>query len=146
MADPVRTAELAQIERYRFEVRFPNRPYGPSVLDEAPPLGTGAGPNPVESLATAIGHCMGSTLVNTLERAHVEVTPLRTFVDVEVGRNEKGRLRVRSIALSIQTAPLHPEDRERFDRSVALFEDFCTVSGAVREGIPIRSVVAPPSP
>jgi uncharacterized OsmC-like protein len=141
-----RTAELAQSEKYRFEVHYPGRLYGPVEVDEPSPVGGDAGPGPVESLATAVGHCMSSTLVSTLERAHVPVTPVHTTVDVEVGRNERGRLRVRRLSLTIRTAPIHGEDRERFDHCVSIFEDFCTVSGAVRAGIPIETIVGPGTP
>jgi|HubBroStandDraft_1064217.scaffolds.fasta_scaffold109602_1 uncharacterized OsmC-like protein len=144
MSDLVKTVELEQVEKYRFEARYPDRPFGPLTLDEPPPTGGGVGPGPVESLATAVGHCMSSTLVNTLERAHVAVSSLRTVVEVEVGRNERGRLRVRRLALQIRTEPLRSEDRERFDHCVSIFEDFCTVSGAVREGIPIETHVGSP--
>lgn len=145
MDAPQRTVELEQIEKYRFEARYPGAPFGPIVLDEPSPVGGSAGPGPVHSLATAVGHCMSSTLVNTLERARVAVLPLHTVVDVEVGRNERGRLRVRRLTLHIRTSPVHAEDRERFDHCVAIFEDFCTVSGAVREGIPIDTTVGPDS-
>jgi uncharacterized OsmC-like protein len=141
MGELEKTVELEQREKYRFEATYPGQPFGPLTLDEPAPLGGSAGPSPVHSLATAVGHCMSSTLVNTLERAHVPVSTLHTVVEVEVGRNEKGRLRVRRLALQIQTAPLKEEDRERFDHCVAIFEDFCTVSGAVREGIPIATTV-----
>ncbi|MFZ1023949.1 MAG: OsmC family protein [Thermoplasmata archaeon] len=139
-------AELEQIERYEFRVQFPDSPYGPLLLDEAPPTGNAKGPYPIESLAMAVGHCMSSTLFNTLERAHVPASPLRTTVRVEVGRNDKGRLRVRRLGVEIQTAPQTESDRERFDHCVEIFADFCTVSGAVREGIPIESNVVRPYP
>jgi uncharacterized OsmC-like protein len=143
MSDLAKIVELEQVERYRFEATYPGGLFGPLIVDEAAPAGGGTGPGPTQSLATAVGHCMSSTLVNTLERAHVAVTPIHTVVEVEVGRNDRGRLRVRRMAISIQTAPVHPEDRERFDHCVSIFEDFCTVSGAVREGIPIKTQVGP---
>ncbi|MGA8275680.1 MAG: OsmC family protein [Thermoplasmata archaeon] len=143
MGDLQKIVEMEQLEKYRFEARYPDQPFGPLVLDEPPPVGGAAGPGPIQSLATAVGHCMSSTLLSTLERAHVEVSPLHTRVEVEVGRNERGRLPVRRLSLHIHTAPLHPEDQERFDHCVSLFEDFCTVSGAVREGIPIETEVVP---
>jgi uncharacterized OsmC-like protein len=143
MADDSNTVVLEQVERYRFEARYPDHPFGPIVLDEGPPTGGGSGPNPVLVLATAVGHCMSSTLLNTLERSRVAVLPVHTVVDVEIGRNERGRLRVRHLTLRIETAPRNPEDRPRFDHAVAIFEDFCTVSGAVREGIPISTQVTP---
>jgi uncharacterized OsmC-like protein len=150
MADGSPTAELGQVERYRFEARYPGRPFGPIVVDEASPTGGDGGPTPVEVLATAVGHCMSSTLLNTLERAHVPASPLRATVEAEVGRNEKGRLRVRRLAVELRIQPLAEADRPRFDHAVSIFEDFCTVSGAVREGIRIDAHVGPgatgPSP
>jgi organic hydroperoxide reductase OsmC/OhrA len=139
MPEDESVVELDQVERYRFEVRYPGKPFGPIVVDEPVPTGGGAGPSPTEMLASAVGHCMSSTLLNTLERAHVPVTPLHTTVNVEVGRNEKGRLRVRLLSLELRVQPLDEVDRPRFDHSVSIFEEFCTVSGAVREGIPIHT-------
>jgi uncharacterized OsmC-like protein len=141
MTEPTAAVQLEQVEKYRFTAQYPGQPFGSLIVDEAPPVGGGAGPSPVLSLATAVGHCLSSTLVNTLERAHVPVTPLRTLVEVEVGRNDRGRLRVRRLSVQIRTAPLQPEDQARFDHCVSIFEDFCTVSGAVREGILIETMV-----
>ncbi len=143
MGEPDVAAELEQVERYQFRATYPDQPFGPLIVDEPPPVGGNRGPGPGRTLATAVGHCLSSTLVNTLERAHVAVAPLRTTVQVEVGRNERGRLRVRHLSVHISTRPLHEEDRERFDHCVSIFEDFCTVSGAVRVGIPIDTHVAP---
>jgi len=142
VTEPEVAAELEQVERYEFRATYPGQPFEPWVVDEAPPVGGNHGPSPTRILATAVGHCMSSTLVNTLERAHVEFAPIRTTVSAEVGRNERGRLRVRRLSVQIATRPLREEDRPRFEHSVAIFEDFCTVSGAVREGIPIQSRVA----
>ncbi|MGI0132281.1 MAG: OsmC family protein [Thermoplasmata archaeon] len=138
--------ELSQIEKYEFSIRYPGHRYGSWVVDEPPPVGGDQGPNPVQALAAAVGHCMSSTLYNILERAHVASHPIRTTVRAEVGPNAKGRRRVLRIDLSIETSPVDEKDRERFDHCVAIFEDFCTVSGAVREGIKIKSDVHPPSP
>lgn len=146
MGDLPTAVELEQLEKYRFEAQYPDHPFGPCVVDEPPPLGDGAGPGPVPLLATAVGHCMSSTLINTLERAHVAVFPLHTIVEVEVARNDRGRMRVRRLSLQIRTAPHHAEDQGRFDHCVSIFEDFCTVSGAVREGIAIDAHVGPGNP
>lgn len=135
-------AELDQVARYEFAARFPGAGFPRWLLDELPPTGGGKGPNPVRTLATAVGHCMSSTLFFSLERAHVPSQPIRTSVEAEVGRNPRGRLRVLGLKVRIGTAPLHEADRARFDHSVSVFEDFCTVSGAVREGIPIVTTVA----
>jgi uncharacterized OsmC-like protein len=138
--------ELQQVEKYQFTVAFADAPFFGFTVDEAPPVGRDRGPNPVQALAVAVGHCMSSTLVNTLERARVPVTPLHTTVRATVGVNEKGRRRVRRLSIEIATRPLDEADRGRFDRCVEIFPDFCTVSGAVREGIPIDHRVGPGQP
>ncbi|HTW77570.1 MAG TPA: OsmC family protein [Thermoplasmata archaeon] len=137
------SAELTQVEHYEFSVAFPGASYAALRVDEAPPTGGDAGPNPVRTLAVSVGHCMSSTFVNTCERAHVPIAPIRTTVRATVGRNEKGRMRVTGLEVEIFTAPLDPADRSRFEHCVEVFPDFCTVSGAVRAGIPIAHRVAP---
>jgi uncharacterized OsmC-like protein len=141
--DPAQT-ELSQVEHFEFSATFPGAPYGPLTVDEAAPGGHDHGPNPVRTLALAVGHCMSSTLVSTCERAHVPITPVRTVVRATVGRNDKGRLRVQRIEVDLTTAPENAADAERFAHCVEIFPDFCTVSGAVRAGVAIaHRVVAP---
>ena len=137
-------AELAQVERFEFRASFPGAPYGPLIVDEGPPVGGDRGPNPVRTLALAVGHCMSSTLVSTCERAHVAIQPVRTVVRATVGRNEKGRLRVQLLEVDLTTAPRDAADGDRFAHCVEIFPDYCTVSGAVRQGVTIaHRVVAP---
>ncbi|MGH9046337.1 MAG: OsmC family protein, partial [Acidimicrobiales bacterium] len=57
-------AELEQIEKYEFSLRYPDHPYGPMMVDEPPPAGADRGPSPTQALAAAVGHCMSSTLYN----------------------------------------------------------------------------------
>ena len=138
-------ARVDQVERYKFEVHFPGEPFPNLVVDEPLPVGRNAGPSPVRVLAAAVGHCMSSTLYNTLERARIPSTPVRTTVRVEIGPNANSRRRVRKMALEIQAAPRDETDRERFEHCVSIFEDYCTVSGAVREGIVLVTRVIPPT-
>jgi len=143
MSAPDAQTKLDQVEKYQFTVTFVDAPFPGPMVDEPPPVGGDRGPNPVQSLAMAVGHCMSSTLVNTLERAHVRVTPLQTTVRATVGVNEQGRRRVRHLAVEITTQPTDEADRSRFEHCVEIFPDFCTVSGAVREGIAIEHHVGP---
>ncbi|HTT45521.1 MAG TPA: OsmC family protein [Thermoplasmata archaeon] len=135
--------DLTQVEKYAFNVVFADAPFPGITVDEPPPVGQDRGPGPVQTLALAVGHCMSSTLVNTLERAHVRVTPIHTTVRATVGVNDQGRRRVRHLEVEILTQPIEEADRTRFDHCVDIFADFCTVSGAVREGIPIDHHVRP---
>jgi len=143
MSAPDSRTDLAQVEKYRFSVTFADAPFPGPVVDESPPVGEDRGPNPVQALAMAVGHCMSSTLVNTLERAHVRATPLHTTVRATVGVNAQGRRRVRALAVEIVTQPVDEADRSRFDHCVEIFPDYCTVSGAVRDAIPIEHRVRP---
>lgn len=143
MSAPDAHTELKQVEKYRFSVAFLEAPFPGLTVDEPPPTGEDGGPNPVQSLAMAVGHCMSSTLVSTLERAHVRVTPLHTTVRATLGVNANGRRRVRELSVEIVTQPVDEGDRSRFDHCVEIFQDFCTVSGAVREGIRVDGHVGP---
>ena len=142
---PVIEVGLEQVNRYEFRASFPGMSFPAWLVDEAPPLGGARGPNPSRALAVALGHCLSSSLLYGLERARVAPSPIRTRVRVDVGRNDRGRLRVRAAEVEIEAAPLRPEDRERFDHVVSIFEDYCTVSAAVREGIRITARVLPPA-
>lgn len=137
--------KVEQVSRYRFEVSYPGTPLRPITVDEGPPVGGGAGPDPVQALAGAVGHCLSATLFSTLERSRVRTTPIRTTVTVRFGRNANGRKRVARLEARVECAPLEEGDRERFDRCVAIFEDYCTVTGSVREGVDVRTEVQPPS-
>jgi uncharacterized OsmC-like protein len=138
MSAPDARTELEQVENYEFSVSFADAPFPGPHVDEPPPVGSDRGPNPVQSLAMAVGHCMSSTLVNTLARAHVRTSPIHTTVRATVGANERGRTRVLRLNVEITTRPLDEADRARFDQCVEIFPDYCTVSGAVREGISIE--------
>lgn len=143
MSAPDARTELEQVEEYEFKVAFDGAPFAGLRMDEPPPTGHDRGPNPVQALAMAVGHCMSSTLLSTLGRARVPVTPMRTTVRATVGVNDRGRRRVRRLEVQIRTRPVDEADRARFERCVELFADYCPVSGAVREGIAIDSTVGP---
>ena len=130
------TVTLEQVENFEFTVDFGNPAWAPQRIDAPSADGKGTGPSAGQNLALAVGQCMSSTLVYTLERARVPVSKMTTRVRLTMGTNERGRHRVRKLEVEIQTAPLHEEDRGRFDQCVATFEDFCPISGAVREGTP----------
>jgi uncharacterized OsmC-like protein len=142
---PPLRVEVAQVERYRFEVAYPETGLQPLTVDEPVPVGTGAGPDPARALAGAVGHCLSTTLFNTLERSRVPSTPIRTAVTLTFGRNGAGRKRVTGLDVRIECAPLDEADRERFNRGVSIFEDYCTVTGSVREGIQVRTEIRPPA-
>jgi uncharacterized OsmC-like protein len=120
---------------YRFRVEM-DRPEWTLVVDEPPPLGEGAGPNPARLVATALGHCLASSLRYCLERSRA-AAEVSAEVDVEVRRNERGRWRIAQVTAQLHVSGVDPAQRPAVDRCLKLFEDFCIVTASVRQGIPV---------
>jgi organic hydroperoxide reductase OsmC/OhrA len=133
--------EIEQVDEYEFKVRFDKEQYAELKMDEPPPLGKDAAPSPSKMLAAAVGDCLSASLLFCLRKARVPVGPIKTRVHATVDRNERGRLRIQRLEVEID--PNIPEEaREQARRCIALFEDFCTVTQSVREGIDIQARVA----
>ena len=126
---------LEQQEDFHFAVRFRE---GLPLLhtDEHPPLGKGAGPTPDELLAAAVGNCMSASLLFALRKFKQAPEPIRTAVELTVGRNEANRLRVQRIAVRIALG-VPAAALQHLDRALSQFEAFCTVGESVRQGIPV---------
>jgi uncharacterized OsmC-like protein len=129
------TVQLQQRQDFQFDIRFSDSM--PALLsDEPAPLGQGRGPSPVQLLCAAVGNCLSDSLLFALRKFKQAPEPLRCSVEAEVGRNPEGRMRVLGM-----TATLHlgvpAAQLEHLDRVLAQFEDFCTVTQSVGQGIPI---------
>ncbi|HEX7089110.1 MAG TPA: OsmC family protein [Longimicrobiales bacterium] len=142
MANGTFDVTLTRERGYEFVVRFEQDGIAELTVDELPPVGRGAGPNPTALLAAAVGSCLGASLLFCLQKARVAVGGMTTEVHGTIERNDKGRLRVTRI--EVRLAPeLEDADGARVMRCVDLFEDFCTVTQSVRQGIEVDVVVAP---
>jgi len=130
---------LRQREAYSFEVTFGGS-IPPLVTDEPPPLGTHAGPSPVELLLAAVGSCLSSSLHFAMNKFHETPGPIRTRVSATVGRNEKGRLRVLGITVTLRFAA-EAAKIAHLERILGQFEEFCTVGASVAQGIPLTTRV-----
>jgi uncharacterized OsmC-like protein len=121
---------------YAFTVDFDTPGIAPITIDETPPLGAGPGPNPARVLGAAVGSCLGASLLFCLRKSRIDVRGLRVAVGGTIERNERGRLRIGEI--KVRLAPDVPADqRERMSRCLEIFEDFCIVTGSVREGVAV---------
>jgi organic hydroperoxide reductase OsmC/OhrA len=114
----------------------------PLTLDEPAPLGDDQGPNASRVLGVAVGHCLASSLLFCLGKARVPVSGLSARVEGTVARNDEGRLRITELRVTLAPT-VSGSDRDRMQRCLDLFEDFCTVSASVRRGIPIHVDVTP---
>jgi uncharacterized OsmC-like protein len=62
--------------------------------------------------------------------------PIHCVVTAEVGRNTDNRLRVLNMTAQIRMGAL-ASSLEQVDHVLDQFEEFCTVTQSVRQGIPI---------
>lgn len=130
---------LALREGLSFSVDF-GAGIPPIIIDEPPPLGQSEGPSPSRLLAASIAGCLGASLLFCLRKSRVDVTAMPVDVHVTTGRNARGRLRVQKV--SVQLSPCVPADQhERMQKCLSVFEDFCTVTASVREGMTIETIV-----
>jgi uncharacterized OsmC-like protein len=127
--------ELTQQQDYRFDIVFGD---AMPVLtsDEPTPLGTGLGPSPVQMLCAAVGNCLSDSLLFAFRKFKQEPSPIQCVVTAEVGRNDDNRLRVLHMNAQIRMGAL-ATNLQQVDHVLAQFEEFCTVTQSVRQGIPI---------
>lgn len=136
MADGKETVHLVQRQDYQFTMQFGGA--APDWLaDEPPPLGKGEGPSPVQLLSAAVGTCLSDSLLFALRKYKQAPEPIHTEVDAEVGRNEKGRLRVLKMTATLRLG-VPNEQLDHLRRALDSFEAFCTVTQSVGQGIPVE--------
>jgi organic hydroperoxide reductase OsmC/OhrA len=128
--------ELSQETGYRFAIRFGE---GMPVVhsDLGPPLGSAAGPSPEHLLAAAVGNCLASSLLFSLKKFNQFPEPIRAVATATEGRNEKNRLRVQAIKVTL-TLGVPASKLENLERVLATFEDFCTVTASVRGAVAVE--------
>jgi organic hydroperoxide reductase OsmC/OhrA len=127
---------------FRFQVKFGDGGLPALTTDEPPPLGEGAGPNPEMLLAAAVGNCLASSLLFCMQKARLTASGLEVQVETRTARNDAGRLRIDQIRVRLEPA-VTEEVEARMHRCVGLFENFCLVTGSVREGIDVHVEVTP---
>ena len=135
------TTKLEQVKDYHFTVTFDKESLKAIAMDEQAPLGTGQGPNASRLLASAVGHCLSSSLLFCLQRSRIQLKQISTEVHTKLGRNETGRWRVQNIQVNIKAEPINQQDQERMKRCLDIFEDFCIVTASVKKGIDMQVTV-----
>ena len=134
------SAELELVNDYHFRIGFDDGGLPEVQADEPIPLGEGKYPNPVHYISAAIGNCLCASLVLCLRKVHSEPLSIKATVRTKLGRNEKGRLRITDMNVTIYP---EVEDQAKLEKCISIFQDFCIVTAAVREGIDIGVSVEP---
>ena len=132
------------VENYKLKASFNSDRIEDIFVDEPEPLGSGEYPNAGRLLAAAVGSCLCASLAFCLRKSRSSVTSITAEVFTTLERNERGRLRVTSMAVR-----LHPQvdDPAKLERCKGIFEDFCVVTQSVRHGIDVKvDVKSPVSP
>jgi len=107
------------------------------LADEPAPLGQGAGPAPDHMLLAAVANCLSASLLFSLQKFKQDPGTLIATATPEMGRNADKRLRIMAIRVKLELGQVGA-DIEHLDRVLSQFEDFCTVSMSVRQGIAIH--------
>ncbi|MBU0684556.1 MAG: OsmC family protein [Thermoplasmatota archaeon] len=121
---------------YKFSITFDELPGAKLYTDEPIPIGKSKGPSAGMMLSSAVGHCLSSSLLFSLEKSRAKPNGLETDVETTLARNEKGRWRVSGIKVTMRI-DVDDVDKDKLERCKGIFEDFCIVSASVREGIEI---------
>ncbi len=133
------TVELRQRSKYQFDIEF-SEGLPQLMTDEPLPLGEGKGPTPVQLLAAAVGNCLSDALYFALTKFKQSPEPIHTVVHAEVGRNSEGSMRVLRMDAKLHLG-VEAHQLEHLERVLSQFEEFCTVTQSVGQGIPIHTRV-----
>jgi uncharacterized OsmC-like protein len=127
---------LKQINQYEFNVKFSTG--APDLItDEPPPLGHLKGPHPAALIATGVANCLSASLYFCLNKYRVPSQNLEAKAITTMTRNERGRLRIGKIEIEINVQ--YPDtEKEKFQKCLEIFEDFCVVTESVKNGIPVE--------
>lgn len=95
------------------------------------------GPNPSRLLGMAVLGCLSASFIFCLKKRDFKVDDLEANADLTIARNEKGFWRVQKIDVNIKPKIDSKDARKRADRCRKMFERYCIVTQAVREGIDV---------
>lgn len=96
------------------------------------------GPNPSKLLGMALLGCLSASFIFCLKKRNFSIDDLMAKAEVVIGRNNKGFLRVKKVNVDIISKIDDPKARKRADQCRKMFENYCTVTAAVREGIEVN--------
>ena len=131
------TMDLEWVDHLAFNVRW-DLPDAPGVLMDEPPAlgGSGKGPNASRMVVAGVANCLAASLLFCLQKSRVDVRSFSVRAHGTMARNERGRLRLQHVRIE-PLVHMGTDDMRRLHRCVGIFEDFCVVTEAIRDGIPV---------
>lgn len=129
------TVTLTRLSGFQFQIDFGLDT--PALFsDEPSPLGQSSGPAPNHLLLAAVANCLSASLVFALGKFKQDPGPMKATATATTGRNPANRLRIQHIDVHLELQK-PGASFGHLDRVLAQFEEFCTVSMSVRQGIEI---------
>jgi uncharacterized OsmC-like protein len=96
------------------------------------------GPNPSRLLGLALLGCLSASFIFCLKKKNLTLDDLNATAELTIARNNKGFWRVKKVDVDINMEISDPVTRKRADQCKKMFEQYCVVTQAVREGINVE--------
>ncbi|MEE9377805.1 MAG: OsmC family protein [Candidatus Lokiarchaeia archaeon] len=96
------------------------------------------GPNPARLLGMALLGCLSASYIFCLKKRNITTEDLEATGKVIIGRNEKGFVRIKRVDVTIDVKIQGEKMRKRAEQCKKMFEQYCTVTAAVVEGIEVN--------
>ncbi|MFX1394020.1 MAG: OsmC family protein [Promethearchaeota archaeon] len=96
------------------------------------------GPNPSRMLGLAVTGCLSASFIFCLKKRDFIIDDLKAEAEITIAKNKKGFWRVKNINVNIKPKINDPETIKRADQCKKMFEQYCIVTQAVREGIDVE--------
>jgi uncharacterized OsmC-like protein len=129
--------EMDWMEDLAFNVKWDFYDAPDLYMDEPPSMGgSGKGPNAARTIVAAVANCLSASLVFCLQKSRADPKDVKVRCYGQLTRNEQGRLRLTYIKIE-PVVTLPDDDLKKLERCLGMFEDFCIVTSAVRDGIDV---------
>ena len=99
------------------------------------------GPNPSRLLASAVLGCLSASLIFCIGKKNLKLDDFEAEAEIIIAKNEKNFLRVKEINIKLIPVTDNEEVIKRIKQCEKMFEDYCTITQSVREGIKINVVL-----
>ena len=126
-----------------FDKNFPNL-----MFDEpAEAGGKDQFPNASRVLTAAVMNCLSASFTFCLSKSHIPMDDfeLTATGTTTIDRNDKNRLRIKNITVDLKPTfkgeAASEEMKSKISRCIEIFQDYCTVSASVKQGIDITANV-----
>jgi organic hydroperoxide reductase OsmC/OhrA len=89
-------------------------------------------------LGLALLGCLSASFIFCLKKRNLTLDDLKAEAELTIARNQRGFWRVKKIDVDINIKISDSDTRKRADQCRKMFEEYCVVTQAVREGIDVE--------